>query len=164
MKSRIILFILGVFTWILFSWPPDWQHIVIGIFSSALVAFLTGDLFVRRPHLLTHAGRYIWFLYYIPVFIWECLKANIDVAYRVIHPDLPIHPGIVKVKTSLKSDTALTFLANSITLTPGTLSVDVDKENGVLYVHWIEVREKGVEKATKIIVERFESILKRIFE
>ncbi len=98
------------------------------------------------------------------MFLWECLKANIDVAYRVGHPDIPIHPGIVKVKTGLKSETGLTFLANSITLTPGTLSVDVDKEGGYLYVHWIEVRDKDIEKATGIIAERFERILRRIFE
>ncbi|NQV03880.1 MAG: Na+/H+ antiporter subunit E [Candidatus Omnitrophica bacterium] len=164
MKSRIILFVLGIIVWVFLNWVPDWQHIILGIFASAFVAYMAGDFFVKRPHLFTHASRYLWFLYYVPVFIWECFKANIDVAYRVMHPDLPIHPGIVKVKTSLRSDTALTFLANSITLTPGTLSVDVDPEKGFLYVHWIEVKHKDVDKATKFIVERFERILKRIFE
>ena len=82
----------------------------------------------------------------------------------MLHPRLPINPGIVKVKTVLKSDTALTFLANSITLTPGTLSVDIDKDNGILYVHWIDVKSKDIESATKIIVERFERILKNIFD
>jgi len=164
MKSRILLFFLALLVWILLSWASDWQHILVGIFVSAFVAYIAGDFFVTRVHLFTHPIRYLWFLYYMPIFIWECFKANIDVAYRVIHPDLPIHPGIVKVKTALTSDTALTFLANSITLTPGTLSVDIDKENGVLYVHWIEVKDKNVEKATELIVERFERILKRIFE
>lgn len=164
MASRIILFILGFIVWVLLNWIPDWQHLLIGVFVSAFVAYMTGDFFVKRTYLFTHPRRYLWFLYYVPVFMWECFKANIDVAYRVIHPDLPIHPGIVKVKTSLKSDVALTFLSNSITLTPGTLTVDVDKEKGFLYVHWIKVRHKDVEKATKIVVERFENILKRIFE
>ncbi len=90
--------------------------------------------------------------------------ANIDVAYRVLHPNLPIKPGIVKVKTNLKTDTALTFLANSITLTPGTMSVDIDKDNGFLYIHWINVKDKDVEAATKMIVEKFEKILAKIFE
>ena len=164
MKSRILLFLLGFFIWILLNWVPDWQHIAIGIIASAFVAYMTGDFFVKRAHLFTHPTRYLWFLYYVPIFAWECFKANIDVAFRVIHPNLPIHPGIVKVKTALKSDTALTFLANSITLTPGTLTVDIDEEKGVLYVHWIEVKDKSTEKATKLIVERFERILKRIFE
>ena len=77
---------------------------------------------------------------------------------------VPIKPGIVKVETSLKSDTGLTFLANSITLTPGTLTVDIDREGGFLYIHWINVRHKDIEGATKSIVKRFERILTRIFE
>ena len=82
----------------------------------------------------------------------------------MLHPRLPINPGIVKIKTSLKSDTALTFLANSITLTPGTMSVDIDTERGVLYVHWINVRAEDIESATKLIAERFEKILRKIFD
>jgi len=77
---------------------------------------------------------------------------------------VPINPGIVKVKTILKSDTGLTFLANSITLTPGTLSVDIDQGKGFIYVHWIDVKDKDIERATRLIVHRFEKILSRIFE
>jgi len=164
-KSRIILFILGFVVWCLLSWVPDWQHMVVGVFVAALVAFLTGDLFIQRPHLLKHPQRYFYFFFqYVPVFLWEIIKANIEVVYRVAHPALPIRPGIVKVNTTLKSDTALTFLANSITLTPGTLSVDIDTKKSVLYVHWIYVKTQGTEEATKIIVARFEKILRRIFD
>jgi len=164
-KSRIVLFILAFLVWSLLNWVPDWQHLIVGIFVAAFVAFMTGDFFIQRPHVLKHPLRYWYFIvFYIPVFLWECLKANIDVAYRVLHPKLPINPGIVKVKTSLRSDTALTFLANSITLTPGTLSVDIDGDNGILYVHWIDVKTKDTDAATKIIVRRFEKILKKIFD
>jgi len=164
MRARTILFILAFIVWALLNWMPDWQHLVVGVFVSALVAYITGDMFVQRPHLFRHMERYLWFMHYVPIFLWEMFKANIDVAYRVSHPRLPIHPGIVKVKTSLKSATGLTFLANSITLTPGTLSVDIDEKGGYIYVHWIDVRHKDVEKATEDIVNRFERILKRIFE
>jgi len=164
MKSRIILFGFGLMVWMGLTWPPHWQEIAVGVLASGLAAALTGDMFVGRPHQFREIRRYAWFLYYVPVFLWECLKANIDVAYRVIHPGLPIRPGIVKVRTSLRSESGLTFLANSITLTPGTMTVDVDRENGFLYVHWIYVRDQDMEKATRIIVENFEKILKRIFE
>ena len=164
MKSSLILFFLGLLVWLGLSWPPDLQHLLVGILVAGFVSFMTGDFFVKRPYVFKHASRYFWFLYYLPFFIWECIKANIDVAYRVIHPNRPINPGIVKVKTTLKSDTALTFLANSITLTPGTLSVDIDEVGGFLYVHWIDVQDKDIEGATKLIVERFEQILRRIFE
>ena len=165
MKARIVLFLLAFLAWSLLNWRPDWQHLTVGIFVAAFVAFMTGDLFIGRPGVLKHPRRYWYFIvYYVPVFLWECLKANIDVAYRVAHPRLPINPGIVKVKTKLKTDTALTFLANSITLTPGTMSVDIDKDNGVLYVHWINVKAKDTQGATNIIVKRFEGILEKIFD
>jgi len=164
MKSKLILFVLAFLVWSGLNWPLDFQHAFVGALVALLVCLITGDMFIKRPHLLKHPSRYIWFLYYIPKFLWECLKANIDVAYRISHPKVLINPGIVKVKTTLKSDTGLTFLANSITLTPGTLSVDVDKENGFLYVHWIYVKDKDIEKATKLIVDKFENILHKIFE
>ncbi|MFH1553092.1 MAG: Na+/H+ antiporter subunit E [Candidatus Omnitrophota bacterium] len=165
MKSRIVLFILAFLIWCLLSWVPDWQHLLVGFFVALFVAAMVGDLFVTRPQLLKHPRRYWYFVaHYIPRFLWECFKANIDVAYRVLHPALPIKPGIVKVKTRLKSDMGLTFLANSITLTPGTMSVDIDKDNSVIYIHWINVESKETEAATKIIVEKFERILEKIFD
>jgi len=164
MKRKIIPFVAALAVWFLLSGRVDLQHISVGIIIAALVTFLTGDLLVQRPHLLVQFSRYLWFLYYLPVFLWACLKANIDVARRVLVPKVAVNPGIVKVKTTLKSDVGLTFLANSITLTPGTLCVDVDQDKGFLYVHWIDVKDKDVDKATEMIVHRFEKILKRIFE
>lgn len=164
MMSRVVLFIIGFIIWMLLGWPPDLQHAVAGIFAAGFVAFLTGDLFSRRPHHFFHIARYLWFGYYVPMFLWECLKANIDVALRVVNPRLPINPGIVKVRTTLKSDTALTFLANSITLTPGTFCVDIKPEEGILYIHWIDTKTADTEKATQLIVEKFEKVLKKIFE
>ena len=165
MKSRIVIFLGAFLMWSLLNWVPDWQHLIVGIFIAWFVAFMTGGLFIMQPRILKHPLRYWYFLiYYLPKFLWECFKSNVDVAYRVLHPKLPINPGIVKVKTSLKTDIALTFLANSITLAPGTMSVDIDKDNGILYVHWIDIKATDVESATKIVVGRFEKILKKIFE
>ncbi|MBN2036918.1 MAG: Na+/H+ antiporter subunit E [Chitinispirillaceae bacterium] len=164
MKKKIILFLFAFALWLLLCFSLDWQHIVVGVVVAFLVTVITGGLFITRPHLLKNPLRYIWFLYYIPVFIWECFKANIDMAFRVAHPDLPIKPGIVKVKTRLRSETGLTFLANSITLTPGTLTVDIDQEHSILYIHWINVSSMDIETTSQIIVTRFEKILEKIFE
>jgi len=174
-KKRLTLIAFAYFVWIMINIVPannasgwiqaNWQQLVLGLFASIFVVFLTADLFIKSPAILRHPIRCWYFVaYYLPTFIWEMTKANIDVAYRILHPALPINPGIVKVKTNLKSDTAVTLLANSITLTPGTLSVDINDDEGYLYVHWIDVRSKDVEAATKDIVERFEKILQRIFE
>lgn len=165
MGRRIALFVVAFVVWCCLVWVPPWQQLAVGIFVAFFTALVIGDLFVSGKHSLKGPKSYWYFLVaYVPRFLWECLKANIDVAYRVIHPALPINPGIVKVKTKLTSDVGLTFLANSITLTPGTMSVDVDKDNGFLYVHWIDVKDKNVEGATKIIASKFENILKDIFE
>jgi multicomponent Na+:H+ antiporter subunit E len=81
----------------------------------------------------------------------------------VLHPQLPIKPGIVKVKTNLKSPIARVALANSITLTPGTLSIDIT-DDGYFYIHWIYVFSDDIEVATQKIVSQFERILIKIFE
>lgn len=164
-KSRMMMFPVALAAWLLLNWPPDLPLLLIGIAVSLATALVMGSLFVTRPHMLAHPGRILTFLFvYLPVFLWELVKANLDVAYRVLHPMLPIEPGIVKIRTSLRSDTGITFLANSITLTPGTLTVDVDRENGFLYIHWIKVRSRDVEGATAAIGGKFERILRRIFE
>lgn len=164
MKSRLILFVLGLAVWLVLTWPPSPLSCAFGALASLLAALLAGEMFVRRPYALKDPRRYAYFALYVPLFIWECIKGNLHVAYLVCHPDLPIRPGIVKVRTRLKSETGLTFLDSSITLTPGTMTVDTDPERGFLYVHWIDVKATDVDGATRRIVEVFERILVRIFE
>jgi multicomponent Na+:H+ antiporter subunit E len=164
MQIRILLFILSFFTWLLLRWSLDLQNILAGIAVAVFTSLMTSGVFQTKSGFFRKPWRYLWLLYYLPVFAWECFKANIDGAYRVIHPDIPLRPGIVKVRTTLKSDTGLTFLANTLTLVPGTMTVDIDKEAGFLYVHWSVVRSQEVDKATEFIVARFEKILRRIFE
>jgi multicomponent Na+:H+ antiporter subunit E len=96
------------------------------------------------------------------VFLWECIVANLDVAYRVLHPKLPIKPGIIKAKTNLVTDIGKTFLANSITMTPGTITVDIIDE--YLYIHWIYVHSMDPDVYTHKILGMFEKFIKRIFE
>ena len=147
----------------LFLWSKE--ELIVGAVFALIVAAITRKMFFRKNLRVLNPIRWFLFLVYlVGPFFWGMARANIDVACRVSHPDLPINPGIVKVKTTLTSETGLTFLANSITLTPGTLSVDVDQGNGALYVHWIDVKDKDTHKATQLIVDKFERILKRIFE
>ncbi|MEE8596487.1 MAG: Na+/H+ antiporter subunit E, partial [bacterium] len=74
----------------------------------------------------------------------------------------PIKPGIVKIRTTLKTNIAKVFLANSITLTPGTMTCEIDDD--YLYIHWIWVQSSEIEEASKIIAKDFEKFLRRIFE
>jgi multicomponent Na+:H+ antiporter subunit E len=75
---------------------------------------------------------------------------------------MPIKPGIVKVKLNLKTNIAKTILANSITMTPGTISVDIIDD--IIYVHWIYVSSEDPEVYSQKISGRFEKYIKKIFE
>lgn len=164
MYSRAVTFSVSFLLWTLLSFSLDLQHLIAGIAVAGLVAILMGDMFTDQAPKWFQPKRYLWFAIWIFVFTYECIKANIEVACMVLNPRLPINPGIVKVRTILKSDTGLTFLANFITLTPGTLAVDVNQQEGVLYIHWINVRAQGEQDASRIIVSKFERILKEVFE
>ena len=162
MINRIIYFFILLTVWLLLTWSVDVQNITAGIIVAFLCTLFIGHLFFENTVKLFSLRRIFWFLYYIPVFIIHMVKANLDVAYRVLHLDIPIRPGIVKVKTKLTNELALTFLANSITLTPGTLTIDIVGSD--MYIHWINVITDDPEQQTDIIVRRFETILKRVFE
>jgi len=137
-------------------------NLIVGVVASLITSLLFTRFFIKNVYKLIQLHRYYWFIVYLIVFIWECIKANIDVAYRVLHPAMPIRPGIVKVKTTLKSDMAKMLLANSITMTPGTISVDIIDD--YLYIHWIYIRSEDPEVYTKIITGAFEKYIKRILE
>ena len=162
MMNRLLYFVLMLAAWFLLTCSFDTQNIVAGVVVSILVVVFTGYLFFDTIRKIFDPRRIFWFLYYIPYFAWQIIKANLDVAYRVLHVNLPIRPGIVKVTTTLKSDLGLTFLANSITLTPGTLTVDIIGSD--LYIHWIYIHTDDPERQTEMIVSRFENILKKVFE
>ena len=148
--------------WILLFWSVDLTVLGTGFFFALIVATIAGDVYPDTPHLLLNPVRWLFFLVYLPYFFCYCLRANIDVALRVLHPDVPIRPGIVKVRTTLKTDMAKTFLANSITLTPGTLTMDIDGDD--LYIHWINIDTDDADRRTAEICGRFEPLLRRIFE
>ncbi len=107
--------------------------------------------------------KFLKFLFiYIPVFIWKLLLANLDVARRVISPKIPLNPGIVKVKTALQGDFGKLTLANSITLTPGTLSIDVIDD--YLFIHTVDVKGMTEAENREEISATFEKILGGIFK
>jgi len=163
-KSRIIVFVFALIVWFALTDIKDYQEALIGIAISALITFIAGQFLITTEKSQHPAKRFFHFLIYIPKFFWEMIKANLEVAYLVVHPLLPIKPGIVKIKTKLTKDSAITVLANSITLTPGTMTVDVNKEKGEIYIHWIKVKSQEIELATKEISEKFEKTLMEVFE
>jgi len=161
-RDFLYLFILLFIIWIALTSSFTWQELSTGIIISLVLS-----LFLYRRYsdlgLPPLEGRRVAFFFiYLLVLFKEIIKANLDVAYRVLHPKMPIKPGIVVIKTELKQDLAKMILANSITLTPGTFTLDILGDN--LLIHWINVRTEDVDEATKIIGEKFEKYLRKIFE
>ena len=158
-----LLCLLAVFAlWMLLFWSLDPWVIGTGAFFALIVGTLLGDFYPDGMAKLLNPRRWLFMMIYLPYFLFQCLKANLDVALRVIHPDVPIRPGIVKVRTTLTSEMAKTFLANSITLTPGTLTVDIDGQD--LYIHWINVPTTSPAQRSAEVCGQFEPLLRRIFE
>lgn len=160
-KSFLYLFVLSEVVWFALTSSFHFQEVIIGIF----VSFILSLFLSRRYHELglppLSFKRVAFFVLYILVLFKEIIKANFDVAYRVVHPKMPIKPGIVIIKTGLKSDIAKMILANSITLTPGTFTLDIVDDT--LLIHWINVRTENIAEATEIIGEKFEKYLRVIF-
>ena len=164
---RLLYFITAFIIWILLAWPfvdgkIDAQVVIAGLIAAVIAAILFHEPASNIPMLFSPL-RLFWLLVYLPVFFYYVIKANFDVVYRAVHPAMPIKPGIVVIKTSLKTEAGITALANSITLTPGTLTVDLT-DDGFLYIHWINVKSTETEITSKLIAQRFEWFLKRIFE
>jgi len=165
---RLIYFVVALVIWILVAWPfvdgkIDLQVLTAGVIASAIVAVLFHEILPKKHRVFISPTRLFWLLVYLPVFFYYMVKANFDVVYRALHPKMPIKPGIVKIKTTLKTESGITALANSITLTPGTLTVDLT-DDGFLYIHWINVKSDDIEQATEFIARRFEWFLQKIFE
>ena len=97
--------------------------------------------------------------YLFGFFLYELVKANLEVAYEVITPRLNVTPGIIMVPLDVKSDIGITVLANMISLTPGTLSIDVSNDKKVLFVHAMYLKDR--EKFIRGIKDGFE---RRILE
>ncbi|RJP66222.1 MAG: cation:proton antiporter [Ignavibacteriales bacterium] len=166
-KSKLIVFVLSFLVWIALTSAWDIQEVLAGLVLSFVVSSLAGSFLITTVKKRKFLPRILAFIKYLFVFMWEMIKANFHVAYIVLHPMLPIKPGIVKIKTSLTKDSALTILADSITLTPGTMSVDINPEAGEIYIHWIDIVSKNpedVDENTKNISVVFEKILMEVFE
>jgi len=160
--SAVLLFIFLFLVWLLLTLNVTLPNLAVGVIAALIVTLFFGKYSLKVTRRVFQVKRYVWALVYCFIFLWECIKANFDVAYRVLHPALPVKPGIVKAKTDLTTDIAKVFLANSITMTPGTITVDILDDN--FFIHWIYVKSKDPEVYTHRILGRFEKYLKRIFE
>ena len=115
-KSFLYLFLILILIWSSLVSTLEYQELLTGILISLILALFLNEYYLKLGLPPLSLGRFAFFIIYLAVLFKEIIKANFDVAYRIIHPRMPIKPGIVVIKTGLKSDIAKMVLANSITL------------------------------------------------
>ncbi|WP_266076523.1 Na+/H+ antiporter subunit E [Haladaptatus caseinilyticus] len=138
----VVLAILWLFVrGVAFEPVPILGEFLIGLAFGLLIAFSFRKFYTTETNVTRSLKAAPYAILYVAVFLKELATANIDVAYRVLAPSMPIEPGVVVVPLRVKTDGAITTIANSITLTPGTLTMDYDEETNALYVHSIDARD-----------------------
>lgn len=161
-------FIVCFVFWVLLDFSFKVEELIAGAVVSLLVALFSARFFIQEDagwffnpsHLFAMIG--FWFF----TFVGELIKANLNMARICFGGCKDINPGIVKVPTEMKSDYGLAALSNSITLTPGTITMEATEEDGqnYLYVHWIDVKETEPEKAGEAIKGTLEKGLRRVWQ
>ena len=155
---KVYTFFIMMGFWILLSGKFDLFHLTLGVISSALVSFLSADLLMYNPQGSNRLSTGMRFLMYLPWLLYQIVLSTLHVTFLALHPKMIelIDPTIVTFKTKLKTDIAKVALANSITLTPGTITIRI--EGQVFYVHAIS------RKAAAGLPGEMEDRLAKVFE
>jgi multicomponent Na+:H+ antiporter subunit E len=142
-------------------------NLILGFILGALLIWLgrsvTGrpSYFVKGEPLPKMLFRPIGFIKFVVIFLWEVVLANITIVRTVLSPKLDVTPAIVALPLDIKTEAEITLLANMITLTPGTLSLDVSDDRSVIYVH--AVHGEDPEKVKQDIKQVFEKLVHEVF-
>lgn len=138
MKNKFLANLLLTFIWVALTGNFEFENVVFGFLLSYFLLWVisreSGN--IRYFKLVPRVIAFFFF------FLYELVKANLQVAWEIITPKLNMKPGIIAVPLTVTSDGQITLLANLITLTPGTLSMDVSEDRKVLYVHSMYIRSK----------------------
>jgi multicomponent Na+:H+ antiporter subunit E len=152
MKKFISTWIVLWGVWLLLS-GFFLEEVILGGVITIIISILISRYMAFEMSWLFPIQLFKFLFIYIPLFIYKLIVANVQLAMIVLNPKLPIKPGFVRVRTAIDSDLGKLILANSITLTPGTLSMDIVKDE--ILIHWVKVEEG---KASKVSLD-FEKVL-----
>lgn len=160
-RDLAVLFATLLIFWVMLAGTLAADALIIGAAASFTIALLFRDSLSFFTEFRPTPKALVAGVLYYGYFFKELVKSNFRLAAIVLSPSLPIKPGIVKVRTRLQSRMGRLMLANSITLTPGTLTVEVDGQ--WLYVHCVTVESTDIDAATAEIVAGFERYLEVMY-
>ena len=139
---RLAYGVLLVGLWVGLSGKLNDLFLTAGIISAAVVVFVTEAIFhpsdplgfERPPSRFSWlAGTILRLVVYFPLLLWEIVVANIHVAQLVLNPRMPISPSLIEFESPLRTEASNAVLANSITLTPGTVTVDMSAHRFIIH-------------------------------
>ncbi len=131
--SFILTSIIMFAFWVVLSGEFTFILLLSGGVFSLLTAFMTHDIFIGNVKYKVEIPRVLRFFKFLPWLLWQIAVSNIDVAYRVLHPKMPINPQIVHFKPELETDMGVVTLSNAITLTPGTVTIKAGKDEFIVH-------------------------------
>ncbi|AVW91450.1 Na+/H+ antiporter subunit E [Celeribacter baekdonensis] len=155
------LFATLMLFWLLLNGSISPATLITGVIVAAIIALFFGSSLSFLSGLRLTPAAFLASVGFIGFFLKELIKANLILAKLVLTPALPISPAIVKVRTTLTDPVGRLLLANAITLTPGTLTCDIQGE--WLYIHWVVAPTTDPDTATKAIVSGFENYLEVMY-
>ncbi len=168
LPAVLATFVVCYAFWILLTWTFTVQELAAGAIVSLAIALFSARFFVHeKAGWLANPVRFLACLgYWIGTFMKELISANLNMARICFGGCRDINPGIVKIPTDMQSDYGIAAVANSITLTPGTITMETTEEDGqnYLYVHWIDVKETDPEKAGEAIKGSLERGVRRFWK
>ncbi len=154
------LVLLCIWIFLTLSFKP--AELLVGFSISLIISIATHGSFTGNLFRLLDPRKLAAEIDYVLYFFGKMTMANVDVLFRVLNPVVPVKPGIVKASLSLRSERARNMVASSITLTPGTLTVEMTGDS--IFVHWISLPEGDIHRETQKMVDGFAERLRRIFE
>lgn len=159
LKQYVPVFLLAWLAWLLLAGRLSVDELITGAVVALLVTLLSGRHLAVFSGIRFTPAAPLHLVVFLLVFLRALILANLDMARRVLSPSLPIRPAIVEVETGLRSRLGRLLLTNAITLTPGTLSIDVDQQR--VKVHWVDC-PPGLDMhgKTRAIVRNFEKHLR----
>ena len=161
LRNTAVLFLTLMLFWMMLVNTTAFDSLMVGAVVSLTIALLYRDGLSFFTEFRATPEAFVAGFFYYGYFFRQLIRSNFRLAAIVLSPALPIRPGIVKVHTRLKSRMGRLMLANSITLTPGTLTVEVEGE--YLYVHWVTADVTDIEGATAEIAAGFERYLEVMY-
>jgi multicomponent Na+:H+ antiporter subunit E len=150
--------ILLTFVWVGLTGSFILQNFILGFALSFFVLWISTSFGISSGYFKRFINAFGLIFY----FLWELLRANLMVTYDIITPKFHMKPAIIAIPLDAKTDLEITLLANLITLTPGTLSIDVSDDCKVIYVHtmYLGTREKFIDSVKNGLEKRLLEVMR----